>query len=588
MTAIPITPLERLESRFLMAAGDLDTAFSGGKILHDLLGGDEVAFAVAVQSDGKLLLAGRADSGSTGNDFALIRLNSNGTLDTTFGTGGIVTTDMGTMSDAAYAIVVQSDGRIVLAGEAGSGNSADFALARYNTNGTLDGTFGSSGRVITDFAGSVDGARGLAIMSDGRIVAAGSALVLGATHVAVARYSSTGSLDTSFDLDGRVTTGYLLGEQSANCVAVLADGSVIAAGSSYNWSTDNHDFAAVKYTSSGALDLSFGTGGVFRRDMGGNVDAVHSMILQSSGRIVLAGDNVDSNNSTGDFALLRLHANGTLDTTFGTAGVVLTDFGGEIDQAMSLMQTSTGNLVAAGLSLLDGAPRFAAAYYNADGAPNTSFAGGKATIAFDSDAVANAAALDANGNILLAGFSMNSAGNQDFAVARLLGVPNVTPTPIPPTPPPTPTPKGVELKDDPNNAGKKILVVYGTSKSDHIHFSKTRDGKIEVRFNCRKIGTYAGISKIIAYGGDGNDVIDAMCANVAVEFHGEKGNDILSGSCFSDMLVGGDGNDHLFGWRGDDKLIGGAGKNHLNGGGGKDTYDSSPLNKMIKSKKCWW
>ena len=96
MRAIPFHPLERLESRFLMAAGDLDAAFSGGKVLHDLLGGDEVAFAMAVQSDGKLLLAGRADG-----DFALVRLNSNGSLDSTFGASGIVTTDMGTASDAA-------------------------------------------------------------------------------------------------------------------------------------------------------------------------------------------------------------------------------------------------------------------------------------------------------------------------------------------------------------------------------------------------------------------------------------------------------------------------------------------------------
>src|SRR5438045_6130575 len=132
--------LEALESRRLFSAGELDTAFAGGTVNRGFIPGDELAFSIALQSDGKVLIAGRADSGgASGNDFALARFNADGSVDTTFGSGGMVVTNMGSASDSINAIAIQSDGKIVVAGDVeGSFSATDFGLARYNSNGTLD------------------------------------------------------------------------------------------------------------------------------------------------------------------------------------------------------------------------------------------------------------------------------------------------------------------------------------------------------------------------------------------------------------------------------------------------------------------
>src|SRR2546426_2863336 len=148
--------------------GDLDATFGiGGRVLTDFGGGDR-ARAVALQADGKIVVAGSSSAGAVGADFALARYNPGGSLDPTFGSGGRVLTDFG-VDDEARAVALQADGKIVVAGGFGG---AFFALARYNPNGTLDTSFGSEGRVFTNFGGR-DGARALALQADGKIVAAG-------------------------------------------------------------------------------------------------------------------------------------------------------------------------------------------------------------------------------------------------------------------------------------------------------------------------------------------------------------------------------------------------------------------------------
>ncbi|HWP40130.1 MAG TPA: PKD domain-containing protein, partial [Tepidisphaeraceae bacterium] len=417
--------VETLESRLLLA-GDVDAEFAGGQIIRDILGGDDFAFGVAVQSDGKVLVAGRAwTSSTTGNDFALLRFNADGTPDGTFGVGGLVTTDLGSTSDSASAIVIQPDGRIVLAGETRrSSTLSDFALVRYNADGTPDTTFGTggSGKVFTDFSLGTDQARSVALTTDGKIVVAGSATVSGRTRVAIARYTSAGVLDASFGSGGKVSTLFIPGTARASSITPLSDGSILVAGTVLDFSTSAQDWVALRYSASGALDSSFGFSGWVRIDMGGDVESASSLLVQSDGRIVLVGDNSDSAGGTSDFALARLLGDGTLDPSFGDSGRVLADFAGEFDQATSATLQADGRIVVAGLASINGTSCFGVTRFSPDGAVDTGFGtNGLVMLSFGAGDVANAVAVDQAARIVVAGFTMDSAGDFDFAVTRLLG-----------------------------------------------------------------------------------------------------------------------------------------------------------------------
>src|SRR5215472_13629041 len=168
-------------------------------------------------------------------DVALARYNSNGTLDASFGTGGRVTTDFAAPNDQAESVAVQPDGRIVVAGAAGrfTNRGFDFALARYNTNGTLDTTFGTSGKVTTDFAGADDvpsEPSAVALQSDGKIVVVGQTLVGGVYDFALARFTGNGTLDTSFGASGKVTTDFAGGNDLPFSIAAQPDGNIVLAG----------------------------------------------------------------------------------------------------------------------------------------------------------------------------------------------------------------------------------------------------------------------------------------------------------------------------------------------------------------------
>jgi uncharacterized delta-60 repeat protein len=131
-----------------------------------------------------------------------------GTLDASFGTGGKVTTDFAGSGDGAGAIAVQPDGKLVAAGGATINGQADFALARYNSNGTLDTSFSTGGRVTTDFGGRYEGASSVALQWDGKIVVAGGSVIGLYDNFALARYNSNGTLDTSFGTGGKVITDF--------------------------------------------------------------------------------------------------------------------------------------------------------------------------------------------------------------------------------------------------------------------------------------------------------------------------------------------------------------------------------------------
>jgi len=226
------------------ADGSLDTTFGPGGIVTTAVGsGDDVAYALGIQTDGRIVAAGYSYQG--GNmDFALVRYNANGSLDATFGPGGIVTTAIGSDNDYARAISIQPDGRIVAAGSSYQGGNEDFALVRYKANGSLDGTFGTGG-IATTAVESGAYASALGIQSDGRIVAAGYSYNGMHPHFALVRYDANGSPDTTFGAGGIVTTMIGSGDNYALALGIQTDGRIVAAGNSYNGS--NYDFTLVRY-----------------------------------------------------------------------------------------------------------------------------------------------------------------------------------------------------------------------------------------------------------------------------------------------------------------------------------------------------
>ena len=343
--------------------GTLDTRFSGdGKVKTSF-----VATAVAIQADGKIVVAGWAGiqpgRGPYDATFALARYNRDGTLDASFGVKGKVRTDFTATWDGASGVAIQADGRIVVVGTAGSGVDTKFALARYNSDGTLDASFGVKGKVMTEFTAWSDGAKGVAIQADGRIVVAGIAgegLVKDRSaprwarwreldaKFALARYNSDGTLDASFGVKGKAMTEFTSGSDSANGVAIQADGKIVAAGVAGDYS-GHPRFALARYHSDGTLDAAFGVNGKVRTFVSAWGDAANGVAIQADGKIVAAGVAADQAGNS-KFALARYNSDGTLDASFGVDGKVKTDFTPRGDGATGVAIQADGRIVAAGMA----------------------------------------------------------------------------------------------------------------------------------------------------------------------------------------------------------------------------------------------
>lgn len=294
--------LSQMAAARLNADGSLDTSFDGDGIVEVLFPGAQGAYAqaVGIQANGKIVLGGSSENGST--DHGLARLNSDGTLDTSFGVGGRVMTDLffGSYEDI-QALLIQSDGGIVVAGSVQGNSPEDFAVVRYTSAGDLDTTFSGDGIATTDFGfGSRDRASSLAIQSDGKLLVAGYSDVGGDRDVAIARYLVNGALDTSFDGDGMLLSDFSSGQDDrARDVAVRADGRIVVAGASRT-SSEDYDFVLAIYMPDGSLETAFNGTGWTSTDFGqGSNDNASALALQSDGKVVIAGSTGD------DFAMAR-------------------------------------------------------------------------------------------------------------------------------------------------------------------------------------------------------------------------------------------------------------------------------------------
>ena len=361
---------------------DTDFGTDGQVTTPIIAGTNDGAWAVAIQSDGKILAAGTSGIGSGISNFALARWDTSGTPDSAFGTDTVSETGTTTISftnfnDGAFAVAIQSDSKIIVAGFSGENTiNANFALARLNLDGSLDTSFGSGGQVTTAFSSGNDAARGVGIQPDGKIVAAGLRAI-GTTNLAefaAARYLGDDSgLDPSFGSDGTgtETTDFNTGDDEGGGLALRSNGDIVAAGFSETGSSSGvFHFSLAGYDRNGIEQFTNSTPSLSDNDRG---QAVSIQQVGSEEKIVVVGHTGVGAGSL-DFMVARYNDDGTLDTSFNssagaTAGMIATDIAGVTgdDRAFAVAIQEDGKIVVAGEATQSGKLNIAVVRYLADG-----------------------------------------------------------------------------------------------------------------------------------------------------------------------------------------------------------------------------
>jgi uncharacterized delta-60 repeat protein len=405
----------------LSAPGDLDPTWGGtGKVLTNPTAGQDICNAIVRQSDGKIVAVGSTGSGNT----AVMRYLPNGQLDLTFSGNGMELLDLSGvgLSDIADAVALDAQGRIVIAGYAETVSGRKMLVARFLSDGMLDPTFGSGGKVIQASTSTDDWARSIVIQADGKIVIAGFVTVL-RRQVCVARYLENGTLDTSFNGTGRFIS--VLGERETQAldVALQPDGKIIVAGAVAGMDLKDR-MLVLRLLPNGTLDTTFNSVGFVGVLVTGILDVANGMVLLPDGRIVLAGTVGGGGASM--FGLARCLPDGSLDATFNGTGTITTSFdGGATAGAEALAMQSDGRIVAAGfMRTQSGVGRFAVARYLRDGSLDPTFGNaGRVTTEVPFAGIQSAFAFDValvdEEHILVAGVGGNDInGLGAFALVR--------------------------------------------------------------------------------------------------------------------------------------------------------------------------
>ncbi len=394
--------------------GTLDSTFGNGGIVTTAIGtNDEVGYGIAIQSDGKIVVAGYSTIGSY-NEFAVVRYNIDGSLDSLFDEDGIATTNIGTYDEIGNSVTIQSDGKIIVAGLATNSNGkSDFAVVRLNTDGSLDTSFDVDGKATTSIGTSDGIGYSVATQPDGKIVVAGTSINNGISDFAIIRFNSDGSLDSSFNVDGIAITNFAPYGSIGYSVAIQLDGKIVVAGDTQYGSYN--EFAVVRYNTDGSLDASFDEDGKVITTVGNYTNRGKSIAIQSDGKIVVAGFS-DSGNY--HFAVVRYNSDGNLDTSFDEDGktVTLTESN---EYPYSIAIQSDGKIVVAGHFSSGGHAVFGVVRYNTNGSLDGSFEGGGKTTtsigAYGSGGYS--VAIQSDGKIIVAGRTLNASG-YDIALVR--------------------------------------------------------------------------------------------------------------------------------------------------------------------------
>jgi uncharacterized delta-60 repeat protein len=334
--------------------GTLDTTFGSGGFVTtsvNFFTASGWATAVAVQPDVNIVAAVTSyNYENTGRDFYVLRYAADGTLDPNFGSGGVVrfAFDSTVNSETPEALALQPDGKILVAGRVGT--SADAGIARLNSDGSLDLTFGNGGKVMFVYVNrAVAAVNAIAVHSDGRIVVAGAS---DGINFALARFKPDGTFDTTFNGTGKVTIAMATKQSSARIddLVIQSDGKYVASGVSGATKQNPQTMALVRVNNNGALDSTFGSGGKVITNFGGAWSVARKLAIDSAGRIVVGGDWLGSVGTSGDpssYVFLRYLTNGQLDSTFGSAGKVIFT-ANSFRRMESMAIQSDGKIVGAG------------------------------------------------------------------------------------------------------------------------------------------------------------------------------------------------------------------------------------------------
>jgi len=389
--------------------GTLDNSFGNEGIVTGQ-GYTGYAYAAAIQKDGKIIAAG-GGSYKNKTGILLVRYNTDGTLDNSFGDEGIVVSNLNGSIDEAYSVIVQEDDKILVAGVIGRG--LDAGAVRYLPDGTPDSSFGENGSTFTDLGGE-EYVSSMALQPDGKIIVAG---IQGDRTAFTVRYLSDGRLDDSYGDNGKVITTMLY-NSSINSIILQPDGEIIIAGvyNIYGY----RQMLLVRYLPSGSLDPEFGSNGIviLKFVSGYQMVSLKSVLLQPDGKILIAGSSSPQSNIF--MSLARFESNGSLDFSFGNEGKVLTDFKTNVSYANALLIQPDGKIVASGYAAdySEGNSDFALARYQANGSLDSSFGtNGLQTTTYSTDGIyANATLLQEDGKIVLVGHS-----NTNVVLARYNG-----------------------------------------------------------------------------------------------------------------------------------------------------------------------
>jgi len=392
-------------------AASLDPAFGSAGITSTAFGAYGSAARTVIQPDGRIVTAGQ----DVGGDFALARYTASGALDTSFnGTGKVTTTPSGSCSGQARALALQTDGKIVVAGTSCPNFSSirNFTVYRYNTDGSLDTTFGSSGKATVSFYAGASEAFAVAVQG-GSIWVAGYA----GSSFALARLTSSGSLDYSFGSGtGMVTSALGTSSAYANGLAIQADGKPVLAGYASSGGTV---FALTRYTTTGALDTTFGTGGKVLTNVGGtfsgNAAIATSLAIQGDGKIVAAGYANSSSGGYYRFAAVRYTTAGALDSGFGAGtGKVLTAIGSGDAIGSDVAIDAGGGIIVGGYSSAGSYRQLTLNRYDQLGNQDYSF-GPVTTAVGSANAAIQGLAIQSDGKIVVSGYGNSPT---TFVVAR--------------------------------------------------------------------------------------------------------------------------------------------------------------------------
>lgn len=494
-----------------VALGSIEATALSPQSYQGLLNYD-VGLDIALAQDGSIVVSGYSvgAGGNVSTDFLVSKFTADGIPVASFGNNdGAAITDISGDQDVAVDAIIQADGKIVVAGYANiksekySWGQSDFALARYNLDGSLDGTFGSgNGIITTDITGNQDSVMSILAQPDGRLLAVGYAYVDGDTEYdfALARYNQDGSLDTTFGGgDGFLTTAISAYQDSPSGACLLADGKIIVAGLTSNPLTTGFDFVLVKYNADGSLDTSFSGDGVVTTDISGNPSQPSQeswpyIAIQSDEKILLAG--TASGASGAERVLVRYNVDGSLDDGFGVGGIV--KFGNLSGYSSGVATQSDGEIIVSSTASNSIIELFR---FNTDGSIDNSFGtNGVATLDFAYGCQASSINVQDDGKILLTGNFFDAASNSILLLSRF-------------------TQDGV----------LDSTFCYGTPENNEVVGTSVND---------------------TVNGGGGNDTINTGYGDDIVV--GGDGNDIVNTGGGNDLIVGGNG-------AGDDTYIGGSG-----------------------------